>query len=193
MQQTEPSTPNRIEELRNDHRELIEFLQSRNQLSLRSRVEDAFGKTLVVAVASYFEVRLTQIILDLYRESSSGTEPLVEFVRNQAIGTRFAQLFNWREAANANSFYRLFGDDFTQAMRAKIGGAPALDASVKAFLEIGHLRNQMVHRNFADFQLTKTVDEVYSLYQSATLFLDEFPVAIREAAESARDSEAAQA
>ena len=49
-------TTNRIEELWNDHRELVAYLQSDNQLQLSSRVEDAFSKTLIVAAASYFEI-----------------------------------------------------------------------------------------------------------------------------------------
>ena len=170
----------------------MELLRSSNQLAMMSSVETTFGKTLVVAVASYFEVRLTEIILDLYREATGRVEPLIEFVSRQAIGRRFAQLFNWDDP-NANGFYRLFGNQFSRAMRARIGASTELDESVKAFLEIGRLRNQMVHENFADFQLTKTVNEVYSLYRSATLFLDEFPVTIREVAASTQDSEAAQA
>ena len=164
----------------------MEYLKSRNQLTMLSRVEDAFGKTLIVAAASYFEVRLTQIILDLYRESTRHAEPLVEFVRNQAIGTRFAQLFNWSDAANGNSFYGLFGKNFSDDMKSRVRGSRRLDDSVKAFLEIGDLRNRMVHRNFADFQLEKTVEEVYSLYQTAAFFLDEFPDAVRQFAETAQ-------
>ena len=55
-----------------------------------------------------------------------------------------------------------------------------LEDSVKAFLEIGNLRNQMVHGNYADFQLNKTVEEVYKLYQDATNFVDSLPAAIRD-------------
>ena len=179
-----PETTNRIEELWNDHRDLIAYLQSGNQLQLSSRVEDAFSKTLIVAAASYFEVRLTQIIIDLYIEMTQGAEVLVLFVKRQAIGRRFAQLFNWGDEAqssqNANSFYNLFGSDFSDYMKKKIQNDRDLDASVKAFLEIGNIRNQMMHDNYADFQLNKTVEDVYSLYKTAIKFLNDFPVAIRE-------------
>ncbi len=175
---------NRIEELLKDHRELVEHLLSSGQLQLKSVAEDAFSKMLMIAAASYFEVRLTQIIIELYREMTHGVEELAQFVRNQAIGRRFAQLFQWgdeaRSGPNANSFYRLFGDSFSVYMRQKITEDRDLDESVKAFLEIGNLRNQMVHGNYADFQLNKTVEDVYLLYEKASKFANEFPVAIRD-------------
>ena len=179
-----PDTNNRIEELWMDHRDLVTYLQYGNQLQLQSRVEDAFSKTLIVAAASYFEVRLTQSIVELYYESTQGAGALAQFVKKEAIGRRFAQLFKWdnegKSAQNANSFYRSFGADFKEYMVRKVRNDKRLDDSVKAFLEIGNLRNQMVHGNYADFQLNKTVDEVFNLYKNATTFVDSFPVAIRE-------------
>ena len=51
-------------------------------------------------------------------------------------------------------------------MKQRVQEDRDFDESVKAFLEIGNLRNQMVHEDYADFQLNKTVEEVLlSLYQ----------------------------
>ena len=175
---------NRVEELLRDHRELVEYLESANSLLLRDRVESAFAKTLLIAAASYFEVRLTQMIIDLYLEITQGAEELAEFVKRQAIGRRFAQLFQWGSdgspARNANSFYILFGEGFSAHMKQRVQEDRDFDESVKAFLEIGNLRNQMVHEDYADFQLNKTVGDVYSLYIRAARFVDEFPDAIRQ-------------
>ena len=181
--QASQNISNRIQELCDDHRILVEYLQANNRLQMLSRVEESFSKTLLIAVASYFEVQLTAIILDLYREMTEGSEALIEFVRKQGIGRRFAQLFQWetngRPGRNANSFYRLFGPEFANYMKDRVTEDRQLDAGVKAFLEIGNLRNEMVHGDFADFQLNKNVDDIYELYISAILFLDEFPKAIR--------------
>ena len=162
-----------------DHRDLVNYLMSNGQIQLRSRAEEAFSKTLIVAAASYFEIRLTQIIIELYRETTQGVGVLVQFVERKAIGRGFSQLFQWNQN-NANQFYSFFGNDFASRMRNKVRDDSGLADSVKAFLEIGELRNQMVHNNYADFQLSKTVDEVYNLYQTATRFVDEFQVTIRE-------------
>ena len=175
---------NRIMELLSDHRELVAHLQAGRQAQLQSRAEEAFAKTLTVAAASYFEVRLTQIIIELYRDMTQGVEALEQFVKSQAIGRRFAQLFQWeqnrRPGRNANSFYRMFGDGFSDYMQQKIREDRELDEAVRAFLEIGNLRNQMVHGNYADFRLDRTVEDVYALYAKASIFVDTFPIAIRE-------------
>ena len=179
MTSTDAYPQNRIEEMRNDHKELAEYLLHNGQLRLKTVTEDAFSKTLLIAVASYFEVRLSDAIIELYREMEQNTNVLAEFVRNQAIERRFSTLFAWRDN-NANSFYGLFGKDFSTYMRRKVAEDQEMDNSVRAFLEIGNLRNQIAHRNYADFQLNKTAEEVYSLYKDAAKFVDEFPIAIRE-------------
>lgn len=184
MDEPAPRPNNRIDELWNDHKELINHLQPDNQLRLISRVQESFTKTLLIAVASHSEVQLTNNIFDLYVEMTQGADALAQFVRKQAIGRRFAHLFQWGDQTksnrNANSFYALFGAGFAGYMKQKVQDDHSLDDSVKAFLEIGNLRNQMVHGNYAAFQLDKTVDEVYGLYQSATNFVYAFPIAIRE-------------
>ena len=65
-------------------------------------------------------------------------------------------------------------------MKQKVRKDAKLDESVKAFLEIGHLRNQLVHKNYADFQLEKTLEEIYYRYQQANRFLITFPIVIRD-------------
>ena len=65
-------------------------------------------------------------------------------------------------------------------MKQRVQEDRDFDESVKAFLEVGNLRNQMVHEDYADFQLNKTVEDVYSLYIRAARFVDEFPDAIRQ-------------
>ncbi len=170
---------NRIEELWNDHASLVNYLQASRQIQLLSRVQDSFRKTLLIAAASYFEVQLTQTIVDLYGEADQGAGILSAFVRRKAIGNSFSSLFNW-DSPNANSFYKLFGTDFADIMKIRVREDQGLSESVKAFLEIGHLRNQLVHRNYADFQLDKTLEEIYEDYQVASKFLNTFPIVVRE-------------
>ena len=43
------------------------------------------------------------------------------------------------------------------------------------FCEIGDLRNQLVHQNYAAFVMTKTADEVHALYLSALHFMAFLP------------------
>ena len=175
---------NRIDELWRDHGRLVDYLRANNELQMMSRIEESFARTLVIATASYFEVKLTDAICDVYREFTQGASSLTLFVRKQGIGRRFAQLFDWGNdsgpAPNANRFYKLFGDEFAVHMRRKVQGDRFLDEGVRAFLEIGNIRNQMVHGNFADFQIDKTVDDLYDLYGKADRFVTAFRFSIRE-------------
>ena len=174
-----PAINNRIEDLWNDHALLVDYLQANSQIQLLSRVHDSFRKTLILAAASYFEVQLTEIIVDLYGEADQRTGVLSEFVKRKAIGRGFSSLFSW-DSSNANYFYNLFGPDFAATMRQRVQEDKNLNESVKAFLEIGHLRNELVHKNYADFQLDKTLEEIYERYQIATNFLTTFPMVVRE-------------
>lgn len=59
-------------------------------------------------------------------------------------------------------------------MVEKVRDDRALDESIKAFLELGKFRNNMVHENYANFPLNKTVAEVFELYQKANIFVEGF-------------------
>ena len=157
-----------------EHRQLIAHLQSTGAISLQATVEPAFAKTLLVSAASYYEHRMTEVLVGLYEsDSNGGPTALTEFVRNQAIGRRYAQLFSWGDN-NANSFFRSFGIGFRAYMVEKVRDDRALDESIKAFLELGKLRNAMVHGNYMNFTLNKTVAEVFELYQKANIFVEGF-------------------
>ncbi len=179
MVEDAPNTSDRIRELWEDHGELTGFLQQEGEVTLLTRAEDAFRKTLIIAAASYFEGQLAAAIGAIYRDQTQGSTALTAFIQKQAFGRRFAQLFEW-DRKSANSFYAHFGQDFKAYMRQQVRESEELDEAVKAFLEIGDLRNQMVNDNYADFQLNKTADEVYVLYQKASKFVHGLPTAIRE-------------
>ena len=48
-------------------------------------------------------------------------------------------------------------------MRERVRVDLGLAESIRAFLELGNLRNEAVHENYAVFFLNKTVDEVFDL------------------------------
>ena len=73
---------------------------------------------------------------------------------------------------NANRFFSFFGSDFKTEANQKIKKDPTLDNSVKAFIEIGHLRNILVHSNFAAYNLdNKTTLEIYQLHTESLVFI----------------------
>lgn len=162
-----------IEAMVAEHRQLIAHLQSTGAISLQAAVEPAFAKTLLISAASYYEHRMTEVLVGLYQFDGNGPTVLSEFVKNQAIGRRYAQLFSWGDN-NANRFFSLFGSGFRAYMVQKVRNDRDLDESIKAFLELGNLRNAMVHGNYMDFLLNKTVAEVFELYRKAGIFVAGF-------------------
>jgi hypothetical protein len=49
----------------------------------------------------------------------------------------------------------------------------ALEGAVRSFLEVGHLRNILVHSNFAAYDIeNKTADEIFMLYKNGLPFIE---------------------
>ena len=168
-----------VDQLYEEHQSLVQHLAAAREVSLQNNVDNNFRKTLLVAAASYIEAVVSDIIPALFSDGTAATEPLVEFVRNKAIARQYHTLFNW-DRRNANTFFGFFGGNFREYMTGQVSKDPSLDGSIKAFLELGELRNELVHQNFAIFPLEKIVAEIYGLYKDAMLFVEAIPNKIRE-------------
>ena len=77
-------------------------------------------------------------------------------------------------------FLGAFGSSFKPFMETRVKGGGNLEESIRAFMEMGALRNQLVHQNFATFNLDKTVAEIFDMYQKALAFVDAFQEDIGE-------------
>jgi hypothetical protein len=85
---------------------------------------------------------------------------------------------------NANKFFKLFGDNFKAQIDIQLKASNTETqaekeareknvSSMEAFIEIGHLRNILVHSNFADYNYDqKTTDEIFQLFQKAEPFIE---------------------
>ena len=169
-----------IERLCEEHDELIKHLLETGKITWKSRADDQFAKTLLLAVASRFEARLTACVVETFESATGGSEALVSFVQKQAVERRYHTWFSWRDAKNANSFFRSFREEFKNAMEAKVKNDPDLDDAVKAFLELGRLRNELVHEDYATFSMQKTPGDVLERYRAAARFVDWFADDLRE-------------
>lgn len=171
--------PTVVDRLRGEFSGLIAVLDKAGEVSLRSTADDNLRKALLLAAASYFEHRMTDAVLSFIAETTNNHALTTSFVRNKAVSRQYHTWFSW-EAKNANGFFGLFGDGFRDFMKKKIDDDEALDASIRAFLELGSNRNRLVHQDFGSFFLEKTSEEIYGLYLKAMTFIDAFPRALRE-------------
>ena len=147
-----------------------ELLRKTNEVSFLNEYTEQFSKVLLLATASYFEDKVVSIIPEFLNPANcSLTE---NFISKKGLKRQYHTLFDWK-SNNANTFFGLFGDDFKSFMRDKVNGDQKLKASIKSFIELGGLRNRLVHNNYAQFQLDKTVNEIFEEFKGSSYFVDQ--------------------
>ena len=168
-----------LKSIETDYRSIQNYLTQTGQPSFASDVNRYFKKIFVLAAASLFEHQLTSILMEMASTLSNGDERLVYFLKRQAISQRYHQLFDWGETDNpeipgrsGKHFFRLFGDDFHKAVQHDLAAKPEIQSALEDFLEIGHLRNILVHNNFAIYEIdTLTSEEILAKSENATGFV----------------------
>jgi hypothetical protein len=158
-----------IDKIYAEHQELKRILHSAKEYSLEISVDASFRKELLLSAGSYFESAVREGLLDYCSLATNNNSALTTFLKNKAIERQYFTYFQW-EVNNANSFFGLFGPQVKEHMVQVATKDSAFAGSIKAFLEIGRLRNNVVHQNYVVFSLDKTVDELYELYREASGF-----------------------
>ncbi|MFU2014814.1 HEPN domain-containing protein [Peribacillus butanolivorans] len=153
-----------------ENKEILDFLESKNEISFRNDVDNKLKKILLLSVASFFEKEVTDLVVNFISKKTEADDLIVSFVSNKAINRQYHTYFDWK-GNNANQFFGLFGSDFKQGIVKEIK-EKELENSVKSFLELGRLRNEMVHQNAGTFNIDKTTKEIYESYKIALSFLD---------------------
>lgn len=161
-----------------DHDHLREFLLAEGQVSFAASLETSVPKVALLSAASWIEDRVQQIVLELYQEAIPNEPHRVSFVRSAGIERRYHTWFNWK-TPNANSFFGLFGPEFKAFCAEQIKTSETLAGDIAAFMELGRLRNEMVHENFAAYALGKSVAEVETLFRRALAFVEMLPSLLR--------------
>ena len=159
-----------VDRIYNDNLALLEYLRQCQQISFVSQFDSTFKKDLLLASASYFEDEVCKIVQAFVERKAGGDECIVSLVKQKVIKRQYHTYFEW-EAKNANKFFGMFGEGFQRKLKQKIIDDPTLDTAVKAFLELGNMRNCLVHQNYAIYRIDKTAEEVYTLYKKAAFFI----------------------
>lgn len=160
-----------VERLIQDHSDLMSFLQENRQPSFLVTIESSFPKVALLAAASDLESRVQEVIIEYYTRSTGARDFAVNFVKNKAVLRQFHTYFDW-DTRSGSRFFGLFGERFKKEMKAAMGSDEALADSVANFCEIGSLRNQLVHQNYASFTMQNTAQEVHNMYHSALYFVE---------------------
>ncbi len=158
-----------------DYREIKELLLAQSELSFQTTIDAHFRKTFLISCASYHESYL-QNILTSFLKTATKDSRLVCFGQAKGIKRQYHTYFTWDKDGkvpnNINGFLGLFGSEFKNEVSAEISKDYELKEQMKAFLEIGNLRNQLAHENLLCFNLEKTFDELIDLNNKALSFLE---------------------
>lgn len=165
--------------LNNEYKSIIEFLNTSGQPTLSTDVDKYFKKVITLSSASYFEHRIQEILINFISMETNWNNKAVSFFKKKAVDMQYHTYFNWGEknapdkpGNNANAFFAMFGDDFKKSAESEIKKSAKLEASVKAFLALGHLRNILVHSNFAAYEFeNKTTEDIFKMYESSLIFI----------------------
>lgn len=169
-----------VDVLNEEYMSIVTFLNENSQPSLSSDVNKYFKKVIVLSSASYFEHRIQETLINFVKQETNNNSRALNFFKKKAIGMQYHTYFSWGEkdnpdkpGRNANTFFSLFGDDFKKDAESRIKSSTDLEEAMRSFLEVGHLRNILVHSNFAAYNLdNKTTEEIVSLYKKGLPFID---------------------
>jgi hypothetical protein len=151
--------------------ELLEHLLAAKELSLAQDAEQMLQKNLPLAAASYFEHVVTAAMRSYVRVKSNDCEELTCLFDQKVIKRQYHTLFDW-DKSHVNKFWGLFGEAFKTAATAEIAADAELAQSIKDFLIIGELRNNIVHQNYVAYASGKSAAEIFQLFISAERFVE---------------------
>lgn len=140
-----------------DNVELASFYSGYNSL---------FTKAFTVACGNAFERKLTA---ELPKILSSDNPLALNFLQKQALERKYHTLFEW-EQKNANKFFGLFGNDFKLYVQQIIKENGILIEQQKSFLELGNLRNLIVHKGIDTYSLTSDLETIKNKFDNSLEF-----------------------
>jgi len=163
-----------LKRLVDESAELRGFLSGQAQLTLLRAAEDNSRKTLLLSAASLFEHRIIEALLTYSDRVSFSDACVASLIKNKAVKRQFHTFFDW-ESKKAGTFFTLLGDRLGPTLKADCTKSPCKE-QMDSFLEVGQLRNCLVHQNYAEFSLEKTADEVRQLCENADQFVERVEV-----------------
>ena len=156
-----------------DSQGIAKFLTEHDEITYAIFVKDIYRKIFILSAASFFEKSICMLLKSYVSDvTTSKDKRIVNLVENKVIGHQYYALFNWDDN-NTNSFWGLFGTETKNKVKILIRSDENLKKAEKDFLEIGRIRNELVHRNFAENnQINLTLEEINIKYISACKFID---------------------
>lgn len=149
-----------------DFKELQTYLQEHGELSFLSTMQVFSLKSLILSIASHFETQIVETIHETLRTNED--ELLHSFIERKALERQYHQLFAWNER-KLNHFFAFFGSDFKDYAIKRMKDDTASIEAASAFLELGEMRNRLVHINYISFSIDWTIGEIEEKWNKSKL------------------------
>lgn len=104
---------------------------------------------------------------------------MAAFVAKRVMARNYAQLFEWK-SQTAQGFFTSFGETCANNFRRALKSDELLKIQHDAFMYLGHLRNEVVHNDYAVFSIDLTPEEIIYLYRDGLAFTGRFEALIFE-------------
>lgn len=160
-----------VESFYRSHKELADFLIANGQPTFAADANENFRRSLILAVASFFEHEICEIVRSLPARHAQGNPFLTELVAQKAVARQYHTYFEW-DKTNANKFFAMFGAAYKASSQRKFDEDSDFKASVQAFLSLGETRNRMVHQNYLQFPLDLSSDDIIDKFRQARGFVE---------------------
>jgi HEPN superfamily RiboL-PSP-like protein len=167
-----------VDALYSEQQEVMLHLRNKGEISYAAALERSLPKVILLASASNLERQVCDAVLDFFSEMTSAQMSAVNFVKNKAVKRQYHTYFSW-DLRNANAFFGLFGEDLKNKVSLLVHEDETLNQAIRDFLEIGSLRNQLVHEDYSEFTVEKTAQDIFDQHKSALLFVVRLPGLLR--------------
>lgn len=149
--------------------EIVAALETPSNVNLRLAAENWMTRALIVAIGVESERAVCEVIENMAVHHSSNPQ-LHSFVKNKGTKRQYHSMFQW-DGGNANSFFGLFGESFSNRMKELAKSDADFRTCVNSFLYLGQLRNLLAHEDFCGISLSITRADVIGHYDRAKQFI----------------------
>jgi hypothetical protein len=159
-----------VEAFYRTHVELGQYLIDAREVSYATDFNTSFRRSLVLAIASFFEHEVTAVMREIPVQHAEGCDIIASLLERQVIRRKYHTFFDWDDL-KPMPFFALFGDAYKTMAQTRVKADAEVGAAMRAFLELGQIRNRLVHGNFVAFDIDKTPDELIGQFRIAQKFI----------------------
>lgn len=152
-----------------EYTELIEAVGTKSPSTLTA-LNRVYPKHILIAAASSLEEQVkVQILPDLFERY--GNSAIREFIATNVLKRGYHSLFDWN-ANTASKLFSAFGSEAKDRSKEYSRMNSTFSEGQQAFMQLGRLRNELVHNDYASRSVSVTPDDVHDMYLKAREFIN---------------------